>query len=94
VNLVTLYRPVGIKELELIATAGWKRFPPRLFWQPIFYPVLNLGNDTDTTGAVAGGLAGLLYGWETIPAEWLDVLARRDDIIELADRLKMKMQSL
>jgi hypothetical protein len=37
----TLYRPVGIKELELIADAGWKEFPPRLEWQPIFYPVLN-----------------------------------------------------
>ncbi len=36
-----LYRPVGPKELELIEGSGWKRFPPRLFWQPIFYPVLN-----------------------------------------------------
>lgn len=37
----TLYRPVGLKELELIAQSGWKKFPPRLEWQPIFYPVLN-----------------------------------------------------
>jgi hypothetical protein len=37
----TLFRPVGIKELELIADADWKEFPPRLEWQPIFYPVLN-----------------------------------------------------
>lgn len=36
-----LYRPVGLKELELIAYSGWKAFPPRLDWQPIFYPVLN-----------------------------------------------------
>lgn len=35
-----LYRPVGLKELELIAAAGWRAFPPRLFGQPIFYPVL------------------------------------------------------
>lgn len=40
-NTVTLYRPVGIKELELIMETGWKKFPPRLVWQPIFYPVLN-----------------------------------------------------
>jgi hypothetical protein len=40
-NTVTLYRPVGIKELILIHESGWKEFPPRLFWQPIFYPVLN-----------------------------------------------------
>ncbi len=38
---VTLYRPVGPKELESIRAAGWTRFPPRLPGQPIFYPVLN-----------------------------------------------------
>lgn len=36
-----LYRPVGTKELELIAESGYTRFPPRLPEQPIFYPVLN-----------------------------------------------------
>jgi len=48
---------------------------------------VNLGNDTDTTAAVTGGLAGLFYGAASIPAEWLDVLARREDIIGLAGRL-------
>lgn len=37
----TLYRPVGPKELELIAATGWHEFPPRLPDQPIFYPVTN-----------------------------------------------------
>jgi len=36
-----LYRPVGLKELELIAKADYQAFPPRLPEQPIFYPVLN-----------------------------------------------------
>jgi hypothetical protein len=36
-----LYRPVGLRELELIAQTGFKAFPPRLPEQPIFYPVLN-----------------------------------------------------
>jgi len=36
-----LWRPVGPKELELIAKSGWRRFPPRLSEQPIFYPVLS-----------------------------------------------------
>src|SRR5215471_4055695 len=35
------YRPVGPKELELIAASGYREFPPRLPEQPIFYPVLN-----------------------------------------------------
>ncbi|MBE0673858.1 MAG: ADP-ribosylglycohydrolase family protein, partial [Bacteroidales bacterium] len=47
---------------------------------------VNLGRDTDTTAAVAGGLAGLLYGYEKIPEEWLHVLARRRDIEALALR--------
>ncbi len=36
-----LYRPVGQKELDLIKESGYSEFPPRLEWQPIFYPVLN-----------------------------------------------------
>lgn len=48
---------------------------------------VNLGLDTDTTGAVAGGLAGLAYGEAGIPAAWLAVLARRPDIEALAARL-------
>ena len=38
---VTLYRPIGEKELILISESDFTRFPPRLDWQPIFYPVLN-----------------------------------------------------
>ena len=37
----TLYRPVGEKEMILILESNSKKFPPRLEWQPIFYPVLN-----------------------------------------------------
>ena len=38
---LTLYRPVGPQELALIEASGWKKFPPRLPDQPIFYPVMN-----------------------------------------------------
>ncbi len=40
-EITTLYRPVGPKELELVAASGYTAFPPRLPNQPIFYPVLN-----------------------------------------------------
>lgn len=40
-DTVTLFRPVGQKELDLIAASGFRAFPPRLATQPIFYPVLN-----------------------------------------------------
>lgn len=41
---------------------------------------VNLGMDTDTTGLVAGGMAGLQYGLEGVPPSWLDSLARKKDI--------------
>lgn len=37
-----LYRPVGLKELELVAASGYRDFPPRFSWQPIFYPVVTI----------------------------------------------------
>lgn len=40
ISTITLYRPVGQKELDLIAASGYRTFPPRLPDQPIFYPVL------------------------------------------------------
>ena len=47
---------------------------------------VNLGDDTDTVTAVAGGLAGALYGYEAIPKEWLAALKRRDYIEEMCER--------
>ncbi len=38
---MVLFRPVNDKELDLIIESGYKKFPPRLPEQPIFYPVLN-----------------------------------------------------
>ncbi|BAY09306.1 hypothetical protein [Calothrix sp. NIES-2098] len=38
---VTLYRPTGPKELELVKQSGYTKWPPRLPEQPIFYPVTN-----------------------------------------------------
>ena len=55
-----LYRPVGQKELDLIRESGYRAFPPRLFFQPIFYPVLNeeyatrIARDWNTKDPVSG----------------------------------------
>ena len=62
---VTLYRPVGTFELELIAASGYRAFPPRLGDQPIFYPVLTeayaveIARDWNTKDA-ASGYAGFV----------------------------------
>lgn len=47
---------------------------------------VNLGEDTDTIGAVAGGLAGLYYGLEAIPEKWINVIPKKDWIIELVEQ--------
>ena len=41
---------------------------------------VNLGDDTDTIGAVAGGMAGIRYGFGSIPSEWAQALVRTDFI--------------
>lgn len=51
---------------------------------------VNLGQDTDTTGAIAGGLSGIYFGLENIPQKWINNLARVKDIKDLTDRLSIK----
>ena len=47
---------------------------------------VNLGHDTDTVAAIAGGLAGALYGYDAIPEEWRNSLLKRDFIESLCER--------
>ena len=49
---------------------------------------VNLGFDTDTTAAIAGGLAGMYYGYDAIPEDWLKKIARREWIEDLCDEGK------
>jgi ADP-ribosylglycohydrolase len=46
---------------------------------------VNLGNDSDTTAAVTGGLAGLYYGFNAIPAHWRSGIKRSADILDLSE---------
>lgn len=46
---------------------------------------VNLGDDTDTTACIVGGLAGIYYGYEEIPKDWIDELAKLDYINEIVD---------
>ena len=47
-------------------------------YKSLVLKAVNLGDDTDTVAAIAGGLAGIIYGLENIPSEWLSVLKKRD----------------
>ena len=48
---------------------------------------VNLGGDTDTVAAIAGGLAGLYYGYEEIPKDWLAVIKKREWIEGMCEGL-------
>lgn len=75
--------------LESLEASLWCILTSNSYKETVLKAV-NLGDDTDTTGAVTGGLAGLLYGYESIPEKWIDVLARKDDITKLCDNLFSK----
>ena len=47
---------------------------------------VNLGEDTDTIGAITGSLAGLFIGGEHLPKEWVDSLQAKDKILQIVDR--------
>ncbi|MFJ8528379.1 ADP-ribosylglycohydrolase family protein [Bacillus sp. NPDC094106] len=47
---------------------------------------VNLGEDTDTIGALTGGLAGIYYGVNSIPKRWVRTISRKSDIYDLSNR--------
>jgi len=53
---------------------------------------VNLGEDTDTVAAVAGGLAGMHYGMEAIPSEWTEQIARIDAIKNLCEKFYLSLR--
>jgi hypothetical protein len=71
-----LYRPVGQAELDLIAATGYRRFPPRLPDQPIFYPVCN--EEYAVQIASRWNTAGGAVGYVTRFAVSSDFIARYD----------------
>ncbi|NLN07269.1 MAG: ADP-ribosylglycohydrolase [Firmicutes bacterium] len=54
---------------------------------------VNLGDDTDTVAALAGGLAGLCYGYGSIPKEWLRVIVNLDYIENLCRQYEDALSS-
>ena len=72
--------------METLEASLWCIFNHDNYRDSVLHAV-NLGHDADTTGAVTGAVAGMLYGYASIPQEWVDALARKEDIIALADKL-------
>jgi len=70
--------------VDSLEAAVWCLITTDAFDKAILIAV-NLGDDTDTVGAIAGGLAGLYYGYEKMPKEWLESVIRREWIEGLCE---------
>lgn len=49
---------------------------------------VNIGLDTDTTAAICGGLAGIYYGYDSIPVDWLNEIYRLEEVLSLCERFE------
>ena len=70
--------------VDTLEAAVWSLLNSDSFSSALLKAV-NLGFDSDTVGAVAGGLAGLYYGYGAIPKDWLDAIRKREWIEEMCD---------
>ncbi len=68
--------------IDTLEAAVWCLITTDSFSESVLKSV-NLGDDTDTVGAVTGGLAGLYYGYDAIPTEWVRALQRLEWIEDL-----------
>ena len=53
----------------------------------------NIGNDTDTIGAIAGSMTEIIYGYDSIPTSWIDKLMRKDYLIGLASDFEKEVMN-
>lgn len=72
--------------VDTLEAAMWSFLTANSYREAVLKAV-NLGDDADTVGAVAGALSGLYYGLKDIPQEWLEQLARREEIREIAIKM-------
>ena len=49
---------------------------------------VNMGEDTDTTAAICGGLAGIYYGFDEIPTHWIDTVEQIDKVFALCEKFE------
>lgn len=97
----------AVRSRETLANTGWVRHTVEsALWavlstqsfEEAVVQAVNLGDDADTTGSVAGAIAGALYGMEAIPRRWKNALRGEyplrsgriwsaDDLVSLSDQL-------
>lgn len=77
--------------LDALEASLWSFYKTSTYEEAVLKAV-NLGKDTDTTGAITGGLAGLHYGFFQIPEFWKFRIARYNDIETLVRKFVVKIQ--
>ena len=75
--------------IEVLESSIWF-FLNKNTYKDTVLSIINLGHDTDTSAAIAGGLTGIYYGQKEIPEAWVASIARLNDIMELGNRLNEK----
>ena len=76
--------------VDTLETAFWCLLTTDNYADAVLTAV-NLGEDTDTTAAVTGGLAGIYYGLKGIPEHWLIQIQKLDEIVDLVDLFAKKI---
>jgi ADP-ribosylglycohydrolase len=77
--------------LHTLEASFWCLLKTNSYLDAVF-KAINLGNDTDTTATVVGGVAGLVYGLDNVPEKWLNTLARKNDILKLSEEFSKAYQ--
>ena len=67
--------------------SAWDAFAGAADYRDAIERAVRYGHDTDTTAAIAGGLAGIRFGWDAIPADWRRGMRGREIVTPLVDRL-------
>ena len=68
--------------VDSLESAIWVTLQSENFKEAIIGAV-NLGSDTDTIGAITGGLSGIIYGDELIPEDWKNTIARKEYLLDI-----------
>lgn len=72
--------------VDTLEAAVWSFFNSKSYKEVVLNAV-NLGGDTDTIAAVAGGLAGIYYGFKGVPNLWIQNVIEKEKIADLCDKL-------
>lgn len=62
-----------------------------LAYKDVVLTAINLGGDTDTIAAIAGGIAGIFYGYNKIPNKWIQNVLKKENIMKLCDKFFEKL---